>query len=347
MDNDPRQTAEPRSAYPEEEFQELHDPWWIPWLILLTPIVVFLLTALTAQGQWLPRDIQQRDKALWESTGVEFPTQARFYELTKVSQNLFSFDYDVFGIYNHKFRGDGPSAVNDEYPWTTPAGLATSPPDQWRVARVASFPAPVVVFRNRQGVLNGLGSRQPQTFIDWSFPDGTIFAEMLVRKYQGMEWPFEIRMRTKQGGKWDDGVTYRPITSKDQLPKGSEWGDYVLDAGKLKDFGIRSLEVKKVYHLPPRSLALAQWSKFKASRLTVTAVDDDSAYPRDYRGNVTRCITCHSKAGESTSYGATTIRGNDTILSWHPFTLDTLGQDVPPVLDQRWPLVNEAGLRSR
>lgn len=311
-------------------------------------ITMLLTLATSAPAQWLPDDVQARDRALWDTTGVEFPEGAKFYELPKVSQNLFTLnDADVFGIYGYRFRGDGPSAVNNEYPWTTPAGLATSPKEQWRVARIAYFPAPVRVFRARQGVLNRFGSRQSQTFIDWSFADGTVFAEMLIRRHEGMEWPFEIRQREKQDGKWADGVTYRPFTDKDQLPAGAVAWDYELPPGKLSDFGIGPLTVNNVLHLPKRSLFVPGWTDFRPSRLVFTAQDDDSAVPRNYRGNVTRCITCHGKAGESTSYGATTIRGNDTILSWQPFTTQTLGSDAPPILDGRWPLVNQAGLRVR
>lgn len=307
--------------------------------------VALLLCCSALGAQWLPAAVQERERALWETTGVEFPEGARFYELPKVSQRLSRFENDVFGIYSARFDGYGPFAgtnVNRQYPWTTPAGLALSPAEQWRVSRVAHFPTPVRVYRNVQGVFNG-SKDQPQTFIDWSFPDGTVFAEMLIRKHAGMEWPFEIRMRTKQAGKWDDGATYRPFTEPPAETTAEAWQ---LSPGKLSDFGVGWLDVT-VHRLPRRSLFVPRWGAFKLSRVALTAQDDDSAVPRNYAGNVTRCMTCHDKAGESTSYGATTIRGNDSILSWHPFTLDTLGSDAPPVLDGRWPLVNQAGLRIR
>ncbi len=309
-------------------------------------IVALLLFPSVVQAQWLPEADQKRERDLWASTGVEMPEGLQFYSLQKVSQRLVTInDRESYGIFSDKYDGDNLFPVvnvNRQLPWKTPAGLHWSPADQWRSAKAAYFPSPIKVYRHRVGVLNSFGNRQPQMTVAWEFPNGTIFAEILIRRHEGHEWPFEIRVREKHDGKWDDGVTYRPSFDGVQAID----LDAEVPAGKLTDFGVPEwIKMHNVKRLPKGSLFAG--GAFRATRHTMTANDDNSAVPRGFMGNVTRCATCHQRAGESTSYGATAISGSDSILSWQPFRTDTMNTDAYPVLDSRWPLINAAGLQQR
>lgn len=302
---------------------------------MLNSLTLALALIPGADPGWLPAAEQDRNRTLLEQTGVALPDGLRFYALPKVSQRLSTVnDVDVFGIYPHTYRVDGQLNVNEQYPWVTPSGLHWSPPAQWRAVKAVYFPGAVDVYRARRGVLNSFGHRQPQSYIGWQFPDGTVFAELLIRRHEGREWPFELRVREKRDGAWE-GTTYRPFATEDELPAGSTAFTTTVPPGKLSDFGLKANSLS-YWKLPERSRPAS--GAFQATRLTVQATDDESVVPRRYFGNVRACANCHKLAGESTSYGATTIRGDDESLSWHPFRLDTLGTDSPPRLDGQWPL---------
>jgi hypothetical protein len=305
--------------------------------VLSRAFAVLLLLDSTAVAQWLPDDVQRRERALWDQTGVEFPAGLRFYELPIVSQRLVGIvnyrPVDRYGIFDEHYRG--AENVNAQYPWTTPAGLHASPMDQWRKAAAACFPSPVTVYRETVRVENGIKDKrtgkpftQPQPHLAWTFPEGTVFAELLVRTYpDGREHAFEIRTRHKEGGRWH-GTTYRP-----DVPL-IDYHRELVPPGKLKDFGFGPEQVTLSY------ATKATW-RLRPTRQTLTAWDDVSFVPRNYLGNVRDCQHCHEQAGKPTSYGATTIRGGDTVLSWHPFSLETVNTDKMPVLDSRWPLAGK------
>ena len=300
---------------------------------------VILALSLTL-GQWAPEAEQARLKSIWDKSGVDFPAGAKFYDLPRVSQRLVTVNGVVAnGIYDTSYRGfpEAGENINRQLPWKTPAGLHWSPREQWSKATLAYFPPgeSVLVWRETTQVLNSFGSHQPQLRISWAFPPGTLFAEMLIRRHEGKEWAFEIRERVKHGRKWESGTTYRPFASAADLPKGAVYQKMSVPAGKLADFGIGSRDVV-TWELPK----LTKTYKLTASRLTASATHDEAFVPKGYMGTFGECVLCHGKAGESTSYGATNIPGSDSILSWHPFTMDTLNSDRHPQLDQRWPLRN-------
>lgn len=292
-----------------------------------------------AFAQWLPEADQQRYRAIWDSTGVTFPEGAKFYKLKRVSQRLVKvvqsgeFNSNRGGIYDANYQGS--ENINQQYPWVTPAGLHWAPKSQWTKIALARFPGPILVWNELTPVKNSFGSYQDEIQTSWQFPEGTLFAEMLMRQSDdGREIAFEIRERMRGRMNWFPGVTYRPWVSRRELPAGSVRYTWRLPAGKLEDFGVGTMTVRG-WELPPMPL---EPMPLTPSNLLTTATHDQSIIPRGYMGNVTGCMTCHDKTGRSTSYGATNIPGSDSVISWTPFTMETLNRDRDPKFDRRWGL---------
>lgn len=304
------------------------------------------LVAAIASAQWLPDEVQQRERKLWERTGVAFPEGAKFYQLPKVGQRLVGIvnysPVNRYGIFDDRWRGfDGRSEnVNAQLPWVTPAGLHWTDKSGWRKASAAYFPGDIAVWVENVMVENSVRDprggffKQPQPHVRWAFPDGTMFAELLIRVRGGAEQVFEIRTREKRDGKWGDGTTFRPFTDPTSLPKGTVKATYQVPPGKLADFGLDWSNLV-TYTLPPGADVP---ERLAPSRLTVAGGDDRSLLPTDYLGNVRSCAACHDKAGKPTSYGSTTIRGSDSVLSWMPFKAQNVNTDAMPVIDERWPI---------
>lgn len=305
------------------------------------PIVAVLFVVAAASAQWLDNNRQAGERKLWESTGVPWIEGAKFYELPKLSQRLVGIvgysPENRYGLFDETYQG--AKNVNAQLPWVTPAGLHWTERKQWRKASAAYFPGDIAVWVERVMVENSIRKpgggffTQPQPHVKWSFPDGTVFAEMLIRRLDsGAEQVFEIRTREKRDGKWGDGTTYRPFADSAKLPVGTRQSEMQVPPGKLTDFGFDWADV--TVHTLPAGAAVP--AKLVPSRLTVAAADTGSALPVGYLGNVRTCADCHKQAGKPTSYGATTIRGSDTVLSWFPFKTQNVNTDAMPVLDERW-----------
>ena len=303
--------------------------------------VFFVLAAValivgSSQAQWLPEEKQKEARALWDRAGVEWVDGMKAYQLVKVGQQPSTTNgFDVHGIYDDR---DNRFGVNNQYPWRTPAGLENVPVKQWRKISLAYFPEgkEIQVVRKLLPVRNSSRFFQDQPHYAWRFPDGTQFAEILVRRYEDKEWAFEIRVREKRRGAWSDGTTYRPFAEASELPAGSKKYTWTISPGVLTEFGEREADLV-AWTVPPGTM-YPRWASLVPSRVTVSAEDDDSFVPRNYFGNMMSCNKCHAHAGKGAGYGATTIMGSDTILSWHPFTMATLNTDADPQLDGRWPL---------
>lgn len=301
-------------------------------------IIALLLFVSSAPGQYLSEDEQVRDRKLFEATGVDFPRGMKFYKLPVVSQRLFILNSThVYGIYPATFEGQ--NNINLQSPWETPGGLHWSPRRQWRNATAVYLPAPVELYMTTIDIKNSFNSFQKQRRQAWRFPDGTIFADMLVRIQGGKEWAFEIRLREKSGGKWNDDAAYRPIKSAAELPAGSTTHEKTwVNFPNLNTFGIGKATYNQ-HTVPPRTALPTR--KFAISHINVTADDDESFVPRDYMSNMVQCASCHQQAGKPTSYAGTAIRGSDTVLSWHPYTMATVGSNARPEIDRRWPIKGE------
>lgn len=313
---------------------------WIIWLIGM--VLVFAIVG-EAHGQepWLPAEAQKRDAELWAKTGVELPAGMKFYKVRRVSQKL---QEDVNrgmenGIYAGDFTGgrlrigntiyDYPviTNTNDKPIWSAPGGLFWSDRSEWRNATAAFFPREVEVYRTMTPVKNRFGSYQENSVLRWTFPEGTIFADLLIRVREGREWPFELRIATKEKDKWNR-VAHRPFADEADLPPGS----------KLVNWTVPALDEK----LPTREYPA--WSipdvlpagPFRPSRMV--AVSERGGWlPRWYSGNVVACASCHDRAGESGDYAGVNAPGSDGVISWHPFGNDTLNTDAMPVVNEAWP----------
>lgn len=300
-------------------------------------LIMLLVLAVPGQSQWVPDDKQAEGKRLWEESGVPWVEGLKFYELPIVSQRLSRFSHDVFGIFRDTYGGR--NNVNQMYPWATPSGLHYSPRSQWRKLTAAYFPSPPEYYYDIVGVFNG-SNDQDQTRVSWTFPDGTMFAEMLIRTYAGgLEWPFEIRVRTKgetQKGKWDDGAAYRPYADAGDIDEDNSKENWELPPGKLSDFGMGWFRVSVHKVRPTTARLFPKARRLVVSRVVISADHDHGFVPKDYMGTMMACSKCHDKAGAPTRYGSTAIRGSDTVLSWHPFTMDTVNTDAAPRFDTRW-----------
>lgn len=308
-----------------------------------------LLYPAVAMAQYLPDDVQAKERALWEATGVEFPKGMKFYKLPVVSQDLFILNSQhVWGIWEAGKDTDRATTggvvsgtnVNRRKPWESPGGLQWSPKSQWRNVTAVAFGGPVRIYHEPNDKIFNGSNYQRQERDTWTFADGTIFADMLVRIWpDGKEQVFEIRMRSKgveQPGVWDDGVAFRPYADVNDLPGGTEAKTWKPWFSSLESLGIPEGGKKPitVNHLPAGTPLPP--NKFKPSRIMLSADDDESFVPKEYIGNAMRCVDCHAQAGKPTRYADKAVRGADTILSWHPWTMETVNTNAPPRVDKRW-----------
>lgn len=295
----------------------------------------------------VPTAAMADDKAIWEQTGVPMPEGLKFYRQTRASQRLSIVnEQHVHGLYAADqdlpdlFRGGVNRNTNKKPIWDAPGGLTWVPRDEWRNATAVAFPpgSKVQVYRTMTQVKNSFGSYQDNARLAWVFPEGTQFFDLLIRRHNGEEWPFELRQRVKVNGQWES-TAYRPWSDESELPEGS----------RRREFAVSSFDDQ----IPARdSVAHAiqvvgkAGNVFKPSRLAVTSDKAGGFSPRHYIGNVVSCATCHDRAGESGNYAGVNAPGSDGVLSWRPFSDATLNTDAFPQLDTSWP-VEYVGWRGR
>ena len=277
-----------------------------------------LCAPVLAQAQWVSKDWQDHNEELWKFTGVEMPRGMKFYSVTPAFQHVARGGSGqptyLLCSANYPIMGNAPN-VNLLSLWRSPGGLNASPKAQWRSAKAVFLPSKINVFR---GSLTMPGAGELPVW-RWTYPDGTIFADMLIRVQADVEFPFELRIREKANGKWDDGTAYRPFASVDDLPKGSRKATWVVKSDRderLDLLGVQQLEATawEIPAIDPVSVR----GKFKPSRVVVTAKDGTGFAPHGYSGNMVSCNKCHQLAGKASAY-ASTFRGDDGVLSFHPF----------------------------
>lgn len=276
--------------------------------------------------------LQRKFDDLWEQTGVERPAGLKVYEMPVVGQRLVTVNNIVSnGIYDRDYGGS--SNIMQQPPWDVPAGLRLSPKSQWYKISAASIPSKIGVWREDVQVFNG-SNNQTQKRLSWSYPDKTVFVELLIRKLDGREFPFEARVRRKADGQWLDGETYRPYQTVLDLPFGSEKQTWWYSAHRLADFGVQKFENVQTYKLPKLSNLVKLPSPFKITRMVVTADHDSALVPRDYAGTLAQnCMTCHQRAGSPNGYAMTAIAGSDSIFSHTPFKTRNVNSDSFPEID--------------
>lgn len=126
---------------------------------------------------------------------------------------------DGGGTEDSKPDGLGGNA-NVDFPWgMAPGGTmrAVNVRDfkaMWLPKQPSGEPWPVVYFGHTyQGLFN---ERDRTAGVDWTFPVGTVFIEVLVQRYGGVDYPFEIRLRRRDRISWDTDVL-RPFASRQAL----------------------------------------------------------------------------------------------------------------------------------
>jgi hypothetical protein len=176
---------------------------------------LLLASAASAQGPWLSQQEQMVTKSIWPAN-VHMPPSIRFYRPTNYTQRLAVTNGQET---NHVYRLDqddvwtnAPPALNPNrlFPWAVPGGLHEVRGWGNRVGIAIPDGKKVQIWRERVEV--PLSSR-PLSKFRWSFPDGTVLADMLFTR----EAVFELRLREKVQGKWKSTVPFRDL---DAAPKG-------------------------------------------------------------------------------------------------------------------------------
>jgi len=197
--------------------------------------------------------------------------------------------------------------------------------------------------------------------VEWMFPKGTLFGELLFIQADGALWPFEIRTRTRTLAGWDADV-YRPF------PRGTDLADALDRAGALSELvaGLRDPRAVEPFTVsathfagafPPRTASIDRLpgltggdaelvhglllaTPFQSSRgvmwkpgaWAAGAADSGTIVPRGYNAaaievSATSCDGCHRDAGRPFRTWYENILaygelwGNDEVFTWHPFEL--------------------------
>lgn len=150
-------------------------------------------------------------------------------EMPKAYQNANTFHSPYYNISGEPDRfGNG----NREFPWGIAGGTHTV--RNIEVFRFVKFPRrpgggfwPMVYF-NQQLPAKHRDGNSGSTW-RWMYPDGTVFGELLgMREANGYTYPFELRLRIREGGNWAVDC-YRPFPTAadlvDRIQKEPNWQD--------------------------------------------------------------------------------------------------------------------------
>jgi hypothetical protein len=183
---------------------------------VVSVLAVLLLAAVApAQGPWLSKQEQAITKAIWPAN-VDMPRSIRFYRPTNYTQRLAITNgqdtNQVYTLDQDDVWTNAPPALNPNrlFPWSTAGGLHEVGGWGSRVGIALPEGKKIQVWRERVDV--PLSSR-PLPKLRWSFPDGTILADLLFTS----EAVFELRLREKVQGKWKSSVPFRDLHA---APKG-------------------------------------------------------------------------------------------------------------------------------
>lgn len=287
-------------------------------LAALAALLVSASTASTASAQWLSADAEKHNQDLLAWSGVDLGKPVRFYSCAPAFQSvandsrmqptylLSSADYPLMA-----------NAVNVNLLklWRRPGGLSNTDRTHWRNYTAVYLPGTLTVWSGKVKMPN---AGDLPTY-RWTYPTGTIFVDMLTRVRNGEEYPFEVRTREKQAsGEWES-TAYRPYATEADLPAGSEKQTWVMKSQpgeKLSLIDVDRLDAQA--WSVPADTHHADWPAFKPSRIIATSANNDGVFPPGYAGNMVACAKCHQHAGKSSEY-ASTFRGDDGVLSFHPF----------------------------
>jgi hypothetical protein len=148
------------------------------------------------------------DPALILYTDSEMP--AAYQDWSSGLPGIHSPTYNVSANNSEPF-GNG----NVEFPWGTPGGAHRATNSStfrflWLPRDESGQLRPIVWYRKFLP-----GSSSPG--FAWTFPLGTVVGEVLrIRSPQGLDYSFELRLRTRDNGQWSVDV-FRPFPTSEQL----------------------------------------------------------------------------------------------------------------------------------
>jgi hypothetical protein len=245
--------------------------------------------------------------------------------------------------------------ANLEFPWSSPAGMHRC--DNARKLRFVHFPDQIQWWVT--DVKNLPVPPTNEKFIEWSYPEGTVFGEILAIKDGDTSITFELRTWSKVSGRWS-AAAYRPFLTRAEFSDWLKGEGYDLGSPTLSYRALRNEHPFTIFdrqawydELPalPRDVALKAlrqpfkrandkaWIEsqgFKGHAPTTT--EALSIVPRFYDAalipvNTTSCIACHKGVGHHASefqerrqwYGR--VRGSDNIFSFHIFEPSCISGD--------------------
>jgi len=290
-------------------------------------------------------------------TNSEMPLARQIW--SNVSSGIHSINYDISGGADSFGRGSA-----HEFPWKDAAGTHRVPNSELVEVRAMLLPKvngtrqPIVYWYTKQDYARGMFD-SGRTKIEWTYPHGTVFLELLGRKLSnGTTMPFELRVRVREPGGWSVDV-FRPFVVSTNLSAALA----SIDADESQRIAlrpiIRSETMHDSTHTDKQAINLtANYEQLPTySNATVMALlrnrTFQSALGEEWRDGVVipagginpagyraimevdsqSCARCHESTNRHVShfqlrrdwYG--NVRGSDHILSFHIFAPSCVSHD--------------------
>lgn len=227
-----------------------------------------------------------------------------------------------------------------EFPWRSSAGSHPQSKSKTTGIKALLLPPDLpVVYWTEQ--------RNGHPVVRWIFPRNTEVLECLFIQDAGKTWyPYELRRRTRLKDTWGIAV-YAPIKTRDDLELHVPGIKLTSQTNIMRD----PKHVRKAFHVRQREFILptipaatvrkvlsGTFQEITGERFPLTARERFSIVPDRYFGafagdDENSCVTCHSDTAVSVRafdrgrdwYGR--IRGDDGILSFHPFAKSSISRN--------------------
>jgi hypothetical protein len=177
---------------------------------------------------------------------MKFYQKARYVQRIAItngrdSNNLFRIDQDDVGL---NFHAVNPNRI---FPWAVSGGMHNM--SGWKSSTAVHLPSYPKVFT--EYVEAGASRRLPKT--GWSFPDGTVFADVLSTD-RGV---FEIRTRSKLDGNWRNKVAYRnpELAPHGYSGAGKACNECHDHAGSSKQYGVLIRGADETFSWAPNEIS--------------------------------------------------------------------------------------------
>jgi hypothetical protein len=252
-----------------------------------------------------------------------------FYYTSSTIPPAFQFDRGVhYGPHNFSADSREPVGNGFEFPWKLPAGLSERSRSQVKAVKMVVLPGKPIVWWSSGG------------WVRWVFPRRTsIFECLFLVDPTTKQWhPFELRQRTRTNGDWDTAV-FSPV---------AEPTDIAAAIGRKVSLLRRKSRIRSshpdrtafdvtatYWELPPLSrqetirVLSRPFADVTGARVPLTSRQSFSIVPDGFMPHVgsdgDHCMDCHNDTMRSVDTFARTrdwyglIRGDDGILSFHPF----------------------------